>query len=230
MFWRAQIEYGYSGYEGEYYVMQGGDRLAKPIEFEIEERNNYLYAQQDVDGTRRIIRRNGVAQDPVTFDTLWTVSPPQQNQPVFCMRIDESLNERILLPIRSGPAYHYRYRIHDAATGDSLGTTAQLAGSPQYVLKRESNYDLLVTYRESTIRLYRSARTYPLDLTIEYLPSSNLLYLHWEDVSDADGYTVRRYQQPPPGIPVYVTTVSTNRYWLALPDDGAGFFTVEANY
>jgi hypothetical protein len=192
--------------------------------------NGYLLAQQDLFGTKRVIRAYSNAYnayDAWTYDSLW--SGPGADA-LISVVMDESLNGRLWKEYSSEDGYR-SFEVFDAADGQSLGLTSNLYGSVVLVARREGAYDAVVTRINSTASIYVSNLEYPefnidLTLTSEY----DLFRLRWNAIPDARSYSI--YVAYPDYFtePAYLTTILGTTYSFPISGLARGEFTVHANF
>ncbi|HEY3296360.1 MAG TPA: hypothetical protein VGL38_13110 [bacterium] len=186
-----------------------------------------IAAQQDADGTSRIIARddNRVwAVDATTYAPLWQSNTIAGD--IYTAELAGSGDERLL----SFDSTAHRFRVYDAASGAFLDETAPVLGTLDHLIKRPDHLAEIVTREGNTVRVYTSGLALPAALTCYYLPESNLLRLRWRAVAMAQGYGIYAAESAD-GDYVQIAQVATGVLSYDLPpQDTQRFFRVTAEY
>ena len=193
-----------------------------------------IVAQQDVNGTRRIITANGYAFDPETHDVLWQRSALTTGQ-IVTMRINGS-NERV---VTASPAGR-RFLVFDAFDGTLIDSTTDVShpGQSTYLLtvirSPEENDKLVTVSDDYYVRVYAFAPYMPgpRALTVSVVNDAGFpqLRLKWLRAEGADLYIVFRSDEVD-GAQQLCTTVPAESTAVTLPAmDSKQFYQVVAQF
>jgi len=182
-------------------------------------------AQQDSDGTERILISGAAALNPDNYTVLWRDSSISGT--VYSALLAGSGDERLL-------TFHSAtqcFSVYNAATGAYLDETSPIIGDVDHIIKRADRLSEIVTHDAgNVVRVYRAGQASPDGLTCICIPDSNLLRLSWSEVPGAVEYHV--YSGPTPGsAEALEAVVPAPAHSLDLtPQDGRRFYFVTAGY
>lgn len=136
-----------------------------------------VYAQEDLDGTKRILHTNGDCYDAVTGEIVFS----NPSIPDTCMSAyARNAPGEDFLYFQAG-----RFQIYDGRTGEWVDSTSVIQGIPQYTLVT-NGFDQLVTYdvTQKLVRVYQSLSTL---LSIN-VTDGGQVQLSWTASTGAVGY------------------------------------------
>jgi hypothetical protein len=185
-------------------------------------------AQQDGDGTGRILGRSGdgaLAFDATTHALLWQDSILHGG--LYTGTIGGCGNERLLVY----GASPNRFRVYDASDGSFIDSTSRITGVLQSIIKRPMHPAEFMTWvpDEHTVNIYTTAQPDPMALTCSFIPESNLIHLAWPDLGATQYYI---YSSSTPGtIETLEATIPAPQHSYDLTPQGAKrFYHVTAEY